>query len=650
MDGPSDPSQQTHEAEELGAARAALTALQVAISICRLYDRPVGQPGFDRALSDLEAILRDGRTIHFAVGRPGFYFGDSLVSSKGGSFERLAMSLFEKGVKEVTIRSLPEPDELVAFAALITEDSSAVESLGGPRGFLLERGVVSINVVDRELEIAAPEEEEAQLPDPLRRLLSDQETLAAEVERQGNPQDAYARLEELVAEANRHGMDNALVYGALADTVAAMTPDFKNALVGEAMQRFPEGLAVALTGQLSDGDLTDALVTLSRERGAELAMAYAVQVVENSNGRRGELPIIVSKRLITEGFDKEAVLKAFGTDRLLGNETPGLKLEDIVGDTDLEDLRSEANLIGGDEEFTAGLSVLATILSSERAADEDFKSIIAIAENSIRNFAGQGHQSRSLALLETLATELDRSTDPKRQQHLEKALQAGTAPEIVDQFLGAGRDETASARYLKVMQQRCIPVLLQRLAEEEATTNRRTLIDILVYLGRRELSLIVASINDPRWFFVRNLAVVLGRIQTPEAMPYLIKLTKHTDARVRKEAIRALSAFPDESASSTVCSALTDTDSSVRLAAIAALGAVPFPSGTRCLIEFLTRKPRPSITERKQALNSLWLKGSEEGLSVMHTLAKRRWPPTSSTKQVAEHARDLLSRTRIKGS
>lgn len=82
---------------------------------------------------------------------------------------------------------------------------------------------------------------------------------------------------------------------------------------------------------------------------------------------------------------------------------------------------------------------------------------------------------------------------------------------------------------------------------------------------------VVAHLDDPRWYLVRNLAFVLGRSRDPEVAPHVLPLTKHLDARVRREAIRAIHSLTRYADIAPYVDGLTDPDESVRKAAFTVL-------------------------------------------------------------------------------
>ena len=82
---------------------------------------------------------------------------------------------------------------------------------------------------------------------------------------------------------------------------------------------------------------------------------------------------------------------------------------------------------------------------------------------------------------------------------------------------------------------------------------------------------VVAHLQDPRWYLVRNLAFVLGRSRHPEIAPHILPLTKHPDARVRREALRAIHSLTRYADIAPYVYGLTDPDDSVRKAAFTVL-------------------------------------------------------------------------------
>ncbi len=65
--------------------------------------------------------------------------------------------------------------------------------------------------------------------------------------------------------------------------------------------------------------------------------------------------------------------------------------------------------------------------------------------------------------------------------------------------------------------------------------------DYLAKRGRDHINIIANGLRDKRWYVIRNTVMILGHIGGEQVLPYLASASDHTDYRVRKEIIRALS-------------------------------------------------------------------------------------------------------------
>jgi HEAT repeat protein len=81
---------------------------------------------------------------------------------------------------------------------------------------------------------------------------------------------------------------------------------------------------------------------------------------------------------------------------------------------------------------------------------------------------------------------------------------------------------------------------LDRLLMETDQGNRKTLLSLGIRFDAEVLPAIRGKLDDPHWYFIRNLCQILGRIGDLSVVPDLVRLLDNKDPRVRKEAILAL--------------------------------------------------------------------------------------------------------------
>lgn len=90
--------------------------------------------------------------------------------------------------------------------------------------------------------------------------------------------------------------------------------------------------------------------------------------------------------------------------------------------------------------------------------------------------------------------------------------------------------------------------LLERLADEQSMSRRRLLMAALVRIGPPVQEPIAARLADRRWFFVRNLVVVLREINAPEVLPLLGRLSAYNHPKVQFEVMKTFLHYGDDRA------------------------------------------------------------------------------------------------------
>jgi len=123
---------------------------------------------------------------------------------------------------------------------------------------------------------------------------------------------------------------------------------------------------------------------------------------------------------------------------------------------------------------------------------------------------------------------------------------------------------------LATMRRGNITSLCRTLGRTENRTYRRILCDTLVELGPEALAEMIPFLQDQRWFLVRNILFILGRIGGEEAQQTIKSKLSHSDRRVRREAVNAL--LQDEPVDvGSLLDLLEDEDKTIRLTILSTL-------------------------------------------------------------------------------
>lgn len=114
--------------------------------------------------------------------------------------------------------------------------------------------------------------------------------------------------------------------------------------------------------------------------------------------------------------------------------------------------------------------------------------------------------------------------------------------------------------------------LIEQLTQAQSLGDRRIYFDALVSL-KAGVAALIHMLGDARWYVVRNAADLLGEMEATEAESPLGELIKHSDERVRRAAVTALSKIATPRALQALHDALGDSSSQVRMQAAAGLAA-----------------------------------------------------------------------------
>ena len=131
--------------------------------------------------------------------------------------------------------------------------------------------------------------------------------------------------------------------------------------------------------------------------------------------------------------------------------------------------------------------------------------------------------------------------------------------------------------------------LLEALAAEPDRARRLRLIELAASLGPAIIPETRRLLADPRWYVVRNMVLLLRRVQDRSAMSEILRYADHSDLRVRLEAIRALFAFDSKVPRDLLARTIHHPDPRLAEAAVLLTGQHGITQATDLLVEILRR-------------------------------------------------------------
>ena len=155
---------------------------------------------------------------------------------------------------------------------------------------------------------------------------------------------------------------------------------------------------------------------------------------------------------------------------------------------------------------------------------------------------------------------------------------------------------------------------------------RRLLCDVLAILAKDNIDLLYKKLEDEKWYVVRNIVYVLGKIGDIKAIPNLKKIKDHMEARVRKEIVHALVEIKSEDAKDILIDFLNDDNNTVRIAALRYLMNMSYQKALPIISDIISRETfdTKDIYEKKEFFEALGKLGNNDVLPFLReTLMKR---------------------------
>jgi HEAT repeat protein len=293
-------------------------------------------------------------------------------------------------------------------------------------------------------------------------------------------------------------------------------------------------------------------------------------------------------------------------------------------------------VLSGDKEFS---DFSETVLLLEKLLDslvgqEDFylaSEVLLLLKNLEEAESGAGQTHRA----ERIKEALNRAGDKERMKALTQILNQN--PRL---------DLFSARKYLSLLGRNTVPHLVDMLGELENFATRSMVCTVLENWGEKSIEFLSKGVYDRRWYVVRNIVGVLGRIGSPLAIPYLKRTIGHEDLRVRKQTLEALSRIKGEEVNSILLSILEDPEEKLRVRAARFLGERPSQEAFEFISNLVSRKEfrDKSQEEKKILLETLARTGKDEAVNLFKKMVlKKTWFKKEKQKETSYLALKALA-------
>jgi HEAT repeat protein len=183
-----------------------------------------------------------------------------------------------------------------------------------------------------------------------------------------------------------------------------------------------------------------------------------------------------------------------------------------------------------------------------------------------------------------------------------------------------------ASHYLTLLKANAIRPLIKILGEINNSKARRMLCEVLIKMGKGSLDLITPFMDDQRWFLVRNVTYILGRIGKESTLPALQKALNHSEARVRREAIQAFGLIGGAKSLELLGKSLRDEDFRNRSMAALNLARVGKKASLSALLEVVQAKDfsKRDSSEIKAFFDAIGGSGANEAIKPLQKLLEQK--------------------------
>lgn len=638
------------------------------------------------AIAILEEALRESSELSFVITRDGFFYKQTPVFPGHRTFVAFAREFYTHMLAEVRFHAGASASDLIAFFTLLNYPAEELTAAGGFEARLWEHNITTISVIESKITIVDVEapafigsealsaDEIDELIAMARRGCSGEQTTIARF--MSNPTAVRTYLSDSLLAGGATGFERMTdSFFKLAHLASILSPDDRD----ERMRSLAEGV-LALAEEVRAELVGDHVLPEARSSAPLAAVVRQMDVdqlcrmfAEGAAAGSGELRKAMVRAIrnlgAVSGMDHDAVSRAAGAvlleqgvapdeiDEMLEEASPSkltvratsgesfarpddavVELIDrapVSAEVETDDpgilaLKEEARRGLTDGDVIGALVMLVTLDIGERSFDVTMTRL----ESAIGLLIERGELEAAAEVTATLGiaaknpdlTEEQRGRLVRAVARFARSDDLRSITEALRLYPSESIEYRSAMRLINMLGPLAIKPLLEQLAEEPEMGARKSLVDIIISIAPSYVAELGEEVGDPRWYFVRNVVSILAATRSFGTLTYLERTMRHSDSRVRRETIRALSQQNDRLASEMLIHCLYDEDAqNVQLAARfigqrGVQGAVP-------TLEQVARGEGRGNREngpRIEAIEALGRLGAVEATPTLRMLAGRR--------------------------
>lgn len=278
------------------------------------------------------------------------------------------------------------------------------------------------------------------------------------------------------------------------------------------------------------------------------------------------------------------------------------------------------------------IQILTSILLVEENL-KDFEEVVKILQDMLDLMIIRGdfyHAKRILEVLGELQSP-DKGLSEQLREVARTAIDWAGSGERIEKLKAVLNSEDVKDldhlyAYLVLHHKNAISPLVNLLGTLNKMKPRRILCEAMVELAREATDVLMSRLTDRRWYTVRNIVYILGKIGNEKVVDALAPLIHHSETQVRKEVLRAYEVLPGSKSKQYLVQFLKDEDSSIRILASKTLAHSKIPGAMERFLETIhdIRFRDRDLYEKKEIFDALGRVGENAVLPIMQKILKQR--------------------------
>lgn len=183
-------------------------------------------------------------------------------------------------------------------------------------------------------------------------------------------------------------------------------------------------------------------------------------------------------------------------------------------------------------------------------------------------------------------------------------------------------DPAVLTNFLVQLGSSAAPAICDLLGQVNHVKHRRALCEALATSCKDDVEILISRLGDSRWYVIRNVVYVLGRIAHQGVERALDRALHHEDVRVRKEAVRALGRIESPTSRAYLISAFRDMDAGVRVQAAMTLAGKRDDRAAQSILAMIAAPEfaKRDLNERASFFEALGRSGSDSLVPQLSTM------------------------------